>query len=74
MPRFIRITRADIRIGEGRWRSGAFRAAYVRSTDCNLTGPEHAHLDDAALLAEAVREARRMGIMRRPAPTRKTTP
>ena len=38
-----------------------FRAAYVG--DCVLTGPEHAHLDDEALLAEAVAEAHRAGLI-----------
>lgn len=62
------ITVEDIKIG--RWRglemdaSGAtsvYRAAYVG--ECVLTGPQHASLSDADLLAEAVAEARRGKIL-----------
>lgn len=44
-----------------------FRAAYLRFAHGGttvLTGPEHAHFDDAALRAEARAEADRMGIVR----------
>ena len=43
-----------------------FRAAYLRFAHGGttvLTGPEHAHFDDAALRAEARAEADRMGIV-----------
>ena len=43
-----------------------FRAAYLRfahGATTVLTGPEHAHFDDAALRAEARGEADRMGIV-----------
>ena len=38
--------------------SNTFRAAYLGST--RLTGPEHAHLSDEELVAEAKAEANRM--------------
>lgn len=43
-----------------------YRAAIYLAPDgyeLRLTGPEHAHLDDAALLAEAMQEARRTGLV-----------
>ncbi|MBM11779.1 MAG: hypothetical protein CL759_06860 [Chloroflexi bacterium] len=48
--------------------SETYRACYIRETatngECVLTGPEHAHLDDAALRAEAMAEATRAGLYR----------
>ncbi len=56
------ITRDDITIGTWRSRDGrTYRAAYIG--ECVLTGPEHAHLPDAALLDEAVEEAKRAEIL-----------
>lgn len=43
-----------------------FRAAYLRFAHGGttvLTGPEHAHFDDAALRTEAHAEANRVGIV-----------
>ncbi|KKN10284.1 hypothetical protein LCGC14_1038260 [marine sediment metagenome] len=40
---------------------GSYRAAYFRDTV--LTGPEHSHMSDAALIREAMAEARRGGIV-----------
>jgi len=43
-----------------------YRACYIGETatsgECRLTGPEHAHLDDDALRAEAMAEAGRAGL------------
>jgi hypothetical protein len=38
-----------------------YRAAYI--ADSVLTGPEHADLSDAAVRAEAMKEARRAGLL-----------
>lgn len=38
-----------------------YRAAYIN--DVVLTGPEHARLDDKALMAEAIAEAERTGLI-----------
>lgn len=38
-----------------------YRAVIVG--ECNLTGPEHAHLSDYEIMAEAIAEAHRQGII-----------
>jgi hypothetical protein len=64
-----RITADEIEIGD--WyglpgdRCDGYRAAFVGESV--LTGPEHAHLSDEDLLAEAVAEARRADILAEPA-------
>lgn len=45
----------------------SYRAAYYSNpktgAETVLTGPEHSHLDDDALLAQAIAEAERAGIV-----------
>ena len=64
-PAQRRLLAADILIGEYYGRAGdrcpGYRAAYLG--DDVLTGPEHAGLSDADLVAVATAEAIRAGIM-----------
>lgn len=55
-----RITPDDIEIGDWTEDGETYRAAYIG--EVRLTGPEHAHLSDDALTAEAVTEAYRGGL------------